>query len=304
MFLFNLFSLAQCVLHPTMVNIMSKIWIGKNLVILSWGTALLALCFVWLTVFSNMLKAAIDLPVPLATTVLDTSRLENLADEKSSLINKIASYPDKDPNVRVSYDALSDESFTVRVPSITTKTYELPLFATTFLLSIPELFSSVEKNGLKLKSSSDKLQSGQTGVTDRPNYKQVNDPLNSQFDLQSNYASFFSVTLMQDRLPPAISQDSVSEARATRKTYSPKPKLRPLNLDNQILIAVGYFTMKQNLDRTLLTLDITGYPYSYKRLEGQKGSLVTVGPFTSRSIAKKALEITKFVGFSDAYIIN
>jgi hypothetical protein len=304
LFLYNLFSLAQCVLKLNMVNIMSKIWIGKNLVILSWGTALLALCFVWLTVFNNMLKAAIDLPVPLATTVLDTSRLEILADEKSSLINKIASYPDKDPNVRVSYNALSDESFTVRVPSITTKTYELPLFATTFLLSIPELFSSVEKNGLKLHSSSNKFQSGQTKLTDRSKYRQVTDPLNSQFDLQSNYASFFSVTLMQDRLPPAISQDSVSEARTARKTYSPKPKLRPQNLDNRILIAVGYFTVKQNLDRTLQTLELTGYPYSHKRLEEQKGSLVTIGPFKNRSSAKKALEITKFVGFSDAYILN
>jgi cell division septation protein DedD len=116
--------------------------------------------------------------------------------------------------------------------------------------------------------------------------------------------SFFSVTLMQDRLPPVISRDSVSEAGTTWKTYSPKPKLRPQNLENRILIAVGYFTMKQNLDRTLQTLELTGYPYSHKRLEEQKGSLVTVGPFTSKNSAKKALEITKFIGFSDAYILN
>ena len=287
-----------------MINFMSKIWMGKNLVLVSWGILLAVLSFVWLNVFSNLLNAAIDLPVPLAATELDTSSLEIVADEKSFLINKIASYPDNDPNVRVSYDALSDEFFTVSVPNITTKTYELPIFATHFLLSIPELFSSVEKNGLKLESSFNKFQSGQAKATDRIKYKPVTDPLNSQFDLQSNYASFFSVTLMQDRLPPAISQDSVPKARTTRKTYSPRPKLRPQNLNNGVLIAVGYFTMKQNLDRTLQTLDLTGYPYSHKRLEEQKGSLVTVGPFTSRSSAKKALEITKFVGFSDAYILN
>jgi len=283
---------------------MSKIWSSKNLVLGSWGVLLVALSFVWLNVFSNLLNAAIDLPVPLAATELDTSSLEIVADEKSFLINKIAAYSDKDPNVRVSYDALSGEFFTVSVPNITTKTYELPIFATHFLLSIPELFSSVEKNGLKLEGSFKKFQSGQAKVTDRIKYKPVTDSLNAQFDLQSNYASFFSVTLMQDRLPPAISQDSVPEVRTTRKTYSPRPKLRPQNLNNGVLIAVGYFTMKQNLDRTLQTLDLTGYPYSHKRLEEQKGSLVTVGPFTSRSSAKKALEITKFVGFSDAYILN
>ena len=287
-----------------MVNIMSKIWIGKNLVLLPWGTLLVTLSFIWINVFSNLLTTAIDLPVPIAATELDTSNLEFVADEKSFLINKIASFPDKDPYVRVSYDALSDGLFKVSVPNITTETYELPIFATNFLLSIPELFSSIEKNGLILQSSFSKFQSVQDKVTDRLQYHQVIDPLNSQFDLQSNYASFFSVTLMQDRLPPAISQDSVSEARTTQKAYSPKPKLRPQNLDNRILIAVGYFTMKHNLDRTLQTLDLTGYPYSHKKLEQQKGSLVTVGPFTSRSSAKKALEITKFIGFSDAYIIN
>ena len=283
---------------------MSKIWMGKNLVLVSWGILLAVLSFVWLSVFSNLLNAAIDLPVPLAATELDTSSLEIVADEKSFLINKIASYPDKDPHVHASYDTLSSEFFTVSVPNITTKTYELPILATHFLLSIPELFSSVEKNGLKLESSFNKLQSVQAKATDTLQYKSVTDPLNSQFDLQSNYASFFSVTLMQDRLPPAISQDSVSEAKTTQKTYSPRPKLRPQNLDNRILIAVGYFTMKQNLDRTLQTLDLTGYPYSHKRLEEQKGSLVTVGPFTSRRSAKNALEITKFIGFSDAYILN
>lgn len=287
-----------------MIKIMSKIWMIKNLVLLSWSALLLGLAFVWLNVFSNLLNTGIDLPVPHAATELDTSSLEIVADEKSLFINKIASYPDQDPRVSVSYGSLSGELLKVTFPNITTKSYELPIFATHFLLSIPELFSSIENNGSKLENSFNKFQNTQAKDIDKVRYKQVIDPLNPQFDLKSNYASFFSVTLMQDRLPPSLSQDSVFTAMASRKAYSPKPQLRPQNLENKILIAVGYFNMKQNLDRTLQTLELTGYPYSQKRLEEQEGSLVTVGPFTNRSIAKKALEITKFMGFTDAYILN
>jgi cell division septation protein DedD len=108
---------------------------------------------------------------------------------------------------------------------------------------------------------------------------------------------------MQDRLPPALTQNSVSSQNVIRKASSPKPKLRPQSLDTGILIAVGYFTVKQNLERTLQTLELTGYPFSQKKLK-EEGSLVTVGPFPSKTSAQKALEITKVVGFSDAYILN
>ena len=134
-------------------------------------------------------------------------------------------------------------------------------------------------------------------------YEHTLDPLNAQFTVPSNYASFFSVTLMQDRLPPAMIQNSVSVPKVIRRASSPKPKLRPQSLNNGILIAVGYFTIKQNLERTLQTLELTGYPFSQKKLK-EDGSLVTVGPFPSKTSAQKALEITKFVGFSDAYILN
>jgi cell division septation protein DedD len=108
---------------------------------------------------------------------------------------------------------------------------------------------------------------------------------------------------MQDRLPPALTHNSVSSKNVIRKAFSPKPKLRPESLNNGILIAVGYFTVKQNLERTLQTLELTGYPFSQKKLK-EEGSLVTVGPFPSKTSAQKALEITKVVGFSDAYILN
>ena len=280
----------------------SKNWMSKNLILLFWGLLLLALSSSWLNIFGELLKGSIDLPLPTATTQLVDLKLKNVAPEKSVLINKIAAYPDNDTDVRVPYATLSnitDEN----VPNVITKSYALPLFASDFLLSIPKLFSSVENHGTKLKGNVIGSKGAQSKPHQRLDYEHTLDPLNAQFNMPSNYASFFSVTLMQDRLPPAVTQTSVSAPKVTRKIYSPKPKLRPQNSANGFLIAVGYFKVKQNLERTLQTLELTGYPFSHKKLK-QEGSLVTVGPFHNKTSAQKALEITKFVGFSDAYIIN
>jgi hypothetical protein len=171
------------------------------------------------------------------------------------------------------------------------------------LLSIPELFSSLENHGIKLKNNVTVAKDAQSLQYQGLGYEHTLDPVNAQFNVPSNYASFFSVTLMQDRLPPALTQNSDSVPNLIRTASSPKPKLRPESLNNGILIAVGYFTIKQNLERTLQTLELTGYPFSQKKLK-EDGSLVTVGPFPSKTSAQKALEITKFVGFSDAYILN
>lgn len=285
-----------------MKNFVSKNWMGKNLIVLSWGLLLLALSSLWLNVFGELLKGSIDLPVPTATTELVDAKLKNIAHEKSILINKIASYPDYDTNVRVPYATLTNIT-DEHVPVIIRKSYAPPLFASEFLLSIPELFSSLENHGIKLKDNVTGTKGAQSMLYQGLDYERTLDPLNAQFNVPSNYASFFSVTLMQDRLPPAMTQNSVSAPKVIRKAYSPKPKLRPQSLNNGILIAVGYFTIKQNLERTLQTLELTGYPFSQKKLR-EEGSLVTVGPFPSETSAQKALEITKFVGFSDAYILN
>ena len=285
-----------------MKNFVSKNWMGKNLILLSWGLLLLALSSLWLNIFGELLKGSVDLPVPTVTTELVDVDLKNVAHEKSILINKIASYPDYDTNVRVPYAALSNIT-DEHVPVIIRKSYAPPLFASEFLLSIPELFSSLENHGIKLKDNVTGTKGAQSMLYQGLDYERTLDPLNAQFNVPSNYASFFSVTLMQDRLPPAMTQNSVSAPKVIRKAYSPKPKLRPQSLNNGILIAVGYFTIKQNLERTLQTLELTGYPFSQKKLK-EEGSLVTVGPFPSRTSAQKALEITKFVGFSDAYILN
>lgn len=285
-----------------MKNFVSKNWMGKNLILLSWGLLLLALSSLWLNIFSELLKGSVDLPVPTATTELVDVDLKNFAHEKSILINKIASYPDDDTNVRVPYATLSNIT-DEQIPVIIRKSYAPPLFASEFLLSIPKLFSSLENHGIKLKDNVTGTEGAQSLLYQELDYEHTLDPLNAQFNVPSNYASFFSVTLMQDRLPPALTQNSVSAPKVIRKASSPKPKLRPQSLDNGILIAVGYFTIKQNLERTLQTLELTGYPFSQKKLK-EEGSLVTVGPFPSKTSAQKALEITKFVGFSDAYILN
>ena len=285
-----------------MKSFVSKNWMGKNLVLLSWGLLLLALSSLWLNIFGELLKGSVDLPVPAATTELVDVDLKNVAHEKSILINKIAAYPDYDTNVRVPYATLSNIT-DEQVPVIIIKSYAPPLFASEFLLSIPELFSSLENHGIKLKDNVTGAKGAQSVLYQGLDYERTLDPLNAQFNVPSNYASFFSVTLMQDRLPPALTQNSVSAPKVIRKAYSPKPKLRPQSLNNGILIAVGYFTVKQNLERTLQTLELTGYPFSKKKLK-EEGSLVTVGPFPSKTSAQKALEITKFVGFSDAYILN
>ena len=285
-----------------MKNLVSKNWMGKNLILLSLGLLLVALTSLWLNIFGELLKASIDLPVPTATMELVDVDLKNVAHEKSILINKIASYPDYDTNIRVPYATLSNITYE-HVPVIIRKSYAPPLFASEFLLSIPKLFSSLENHGIKLKDNVTVTKVAQSVRYQGFDYKHTLDPVNAQFSVPSNYASFFSVTLMQDRLPPALTQNSVSSQTVIRKASSPKPKLRPQSLDNGILIAVGYFTVKQNLERTLQTLELTGYPFSQKKLR-EEGSLVTVGPFPSKTSAQKALEITKVVGFSDAYILN
>ena len=281
---------------------MSKNWMGKNLILLSWGLLLVALTSLWLIIFGELLKGSIDLPVPTATTELVDVDLKNVAHEKSILINKIASYPDYDTNVRIPYATLSNIT-DEHVPVIIRKSYAPPLFASEFLLSVPELFSSLENHGIKLNENVTRTEGAQSALYQELEYKHTLDPVNAQFNVPSNYASFFSVTLMQDRLPPTLTQNSVSSQDIIRKASSPKPKLRPQSLDNGILIAVGYFTIKQNLERTLQTLELTGYPFSQKKLK-EEGSLVTVGPFPTKTSAQKALEITKVVGFPDAYILN
>ena len=174
---------------------MSKNWMGKNLILLSWGLLLVALTSLWLIIFGELLKGSIDLPVPTATTELVDVDLKNVAHEKSILINKIASYPDYDTNVRIPYATLSNIT-DEHVPVIIRKSYAPPLFASEFLLSVPELFSSLENHGIKLNENVTRTKGAQSALYQELEYKHTLDPVNAQFNVPSNYASFFSVTLM------------------------------------------------------------------------------------------------------------
>ena len=288
-----------------MVKKMSKNWITRITIVSFYGALLVCLLSVWFNLFSKLLVKMVDLPVPDITAELATAKITAPEKEKSASINKIAYFPDEDPKVRVPYTYIDNNVSAEKLPEFAMETYKvISLSESAFLISIPSVFKSVEMHGTEFIDNVQQYQHIKSNDSKPPKYEQPLDEFIKQFQIPSHYASFFAVTLMQDRLPPAISQNSVSTVIASRKAYSPKPQLRPQNVDNRILIAIGYFNMKQNLDRTLQTLELTGYPYSHKRLDEQEGTLVTVGPFKNKSSAKKALEITKFMGFSDAYILN
>jgi cell division protein FtsN len=56
----------------------------------------------------------------------------------------------------------------------------------------------------------------------------------------------------------------------------------------------------------LETIAITGYPKQLTQItiSGKSGHWVRIGPFNSQEKASKALEITKSMGFNDAYKIR
>jgi len=125
-----------------------------------------------------------------------------------------------------------------------------------------------------------------------------------QFGLPSNYASFFSVTLMQDKLPPNIPSE-ISHFSVKRSVIaSIRPKLRPENDNKGIKIAVGYFSQRENVTKAIKTVEMTGYPFQKTPMGTGDAHLLTLGPFTSKTNAKKALEIAKIIGFEDAYFLN
>jgi hypothetical protein len=147
----------------------------------------------------------------------------------------------------------------------------------------------------------------QVGDTDNhltSNQKLSLEPKIPQFNLSSNYASFFSVTLMQDKLPPKI-MTKISHFSVKRNaTSSIRPKLRPENDVKAIKIAVGYFLQRENVTKAIKTVEMTGYPFQKIPLGTGDGHLLTLGPFTSHTNAKKALEIAKIIGFDDAYFLK
>ena len=284
---------------------MSKNWITRITIVSFYGALLVCLLSVWFNLFSKLLVKMVDLPVPDITAELATAKITAPEKEKSASINNIAYFPDEDPDVRVPYIYIDNIVTAEKLPELALETHEvLSLSESAFLISIPSVFRSVEMHGEKFVDNVKKYQDVKSNNAQPPKYEQSIDVFNTQLQLPSNYASFFAVTLMQDRLPPSVSRDSVNYRQATLRTISPKPRLRPINFKKSIFISIGFFRVQTNLERNLKTLELTGYPYQKRSLNNNTGTLIKVGPFVDIENAKRALQITKFMGFSDAYILN
>jgi hypothetical protein len=169
------------------------------------------------------------------------------------------------------------------------------------MLSLSEISETVTNSFQKNYSYS---QIGDTGNNLTSNQKLPLEPKILQFNLPSNYASFFSVTLMQDKLPPKIPTEISLFSVKRNVTSSIRPKLRPENGDKAIKIAVGYFSQRENVTKAIKTVEMTGYPFQKTAMGTDEAYLLTLGPFTSLTNAKKALEIAKIIGFEDAYFLN
>ena len=169
------------------------------------------------------------------------------------------------------------------------------------LLSLSK-FSETTISSFQKNYTSDQI--GDTGDHLYSNYKMSLESKIPQFSLSSNYASFFSVTLMQDKLPPNIPSE-ISHFSVKRSVIaSIRPKLRPENVNKGIKIAIGYFSQRENVTKAIKTVEMTGYPFQKTPMGTGDAHLLTLGPFTSKTNAKKALEIAKIIGFEDAYFLN
>ena len=282
----------------------SKISLTKVLKLSSLITLLAGLCFIWLNIFSQVYERSVDLPTPLTYSELSTDKFNSSLILPSKLptpsttkntdsqfvsersVNKL-----HQPTEEISPAALANDYFIYPISDqVLDQLLSLSKFSETTI-------SSFQKN-----YSSDQI--GDTGDQLYSNYKMSLESKVPQFSLPSNYASFFSVTLMQDKLPPNIPSE-ISHFSVKRSVIaSIRPKLRPENVNKGIKIAVGYFSQRENVTKAIKTVEMTGYPFQKTPMGTGDAHLLTLGPFTSKTNAKKALEIAKIIGFEDAYFLN
>jgi hypothetical protein len=283
---------------------MSKIRHQQKLILPFLGFVLLMCLMGWFNVFSQLMKLSINLPSPTLMTTLGFNQSVPDEHKSSAQLNKIASFQDIDTKVRLKTRSDLFSPMRENAPVISPQSYIPPLFASQFLLAIPNLFADVQNNERVLLKAVQLANSGGHWV--EHGYSSRTDPVNQQFKIPSHYASFFAVTLMQDRLPPVIEAQSSNWAINRERQTSPKPRLRNTDDSRKLYISIGYFTNQENLKRTLETIAITGYPKQFTQItiSGKSGHWVRIGPFNSQEKASKALEITKSMGFSDAYKIS
>ena len=282
----------------------SKILLTKVLKLSTLIALLAGLCFVWLNIFSQIYERSVDLPTPITYSELSTDRFNSALILPSKLSITSVTKITKAPFV-----------FERSVNKLPGPTKETPPFASAKDYFIYPISNQVLKQILSSSEFSEKItnsfqknyrysQNGDIGYNLTSSQKLSLEPKIPQFNLPSNYVSFFSVTLMQDKLPPKIPTE-ISHFSVNRNvTSSIRPKLRPENDDKLIKIAVGYFSQRNNVTKAIKTVEMTGYPFQKTPMGTGDAHLLTLGPFTSLANAKKALEIAKIIGFVDAYFLN
>jgi hypothetical protein len=285
---------------------MSKIRHKQKLILPFFGFVLLMCLMGWLNVFGQLMKLSINLPSPSLMTTLGFDQSVPDEHKSSAQLNRIASFPDTDTNVRLKTHSELFSPLQENAPVISPQSFTPPLIASQFLLTIPNLFANVQNNERVLISAMQQADAGDHWREPATSDMSGTDPVNQQFAIPSHYASFFAVTLMQDRLPPVIEAQSSNWAINRERQTSPKPQLRNTDDSRKLYVSIGYFTNQENLKRTLETIEITGYPKQFTQItiSGKAGHWVRIGPFNSQEKASKAVEITKSMGFSDAYKIG
>jgi hypothetical protein len=262
------------------------------------------LCFIWLNIFSQVYERSVDLPTPLTYSELSTDQFN------SSLILP-SKLPTPSTTKNTDSQFVSERSVNKlhqptkeKLPAALANDYFIYPISDQVLDQLLSLskFSETTISSFQKNYSSDQI--GDTGDQLYSNYKMSLESKVPQFSLPSNYASFFSVTLMQDKLPPNIPSE-ISHFSVKRSVIaSIRPKLRPENVNKGIKIAVGYFSQRENVTKAIKTVEMTGYPFQKTPMGTGDAHLLTLGPFTSKTNAEKALEIAKIMGFEDAYFLN
>jgi len=285
---------------------MSKIRHKQKLTLPLLGFVLLMCLMGWFNVFGQLMQLSINLPSPTLMTTLGFNQSAPDEHKSSAQLNRMASFPDTDTNVRLKTHSVLFLPMREKAPVISPQSFSPPLIASQFLLALPKLFADVQNNERVLLGAMQQPNSGDHWSEPATSNGSRTDPVNKQFEIPSHYASFFAVTLMQDRLPPVIEPKISNWAVNRKRQTSPKPRLRSVNDSQELYVSIGYFTNQENLKRTLETIAITGYPKQFTQItiSGKAGHWVRIGPFQSHEKASKALEITKSMGFSDAYKIS
>ena len=282
----------------------SKISLTKVLKLSSLIALLAGLCFIWLNIFSQVYERSVDLPTPITYSELSTDQFNF-----SLILPSKLPTPSTTKNTDAQF--VSERSVNKlhqptkeKLPAALANDYFIYPISDQVLDQLLSLskFSDTTISSFQKNYSSDQI--GDTGDQLYSNYKMSLESKIPQFSLSSNYASFFSVTLMQDKLPPNIPSE-ISHFSVKRSVIaSIRPKLRPENVNKGIKIAVGYFSQRENVTKAIKTVEMTGYPFQKTPMGTGDAHLLTLGPFTSKTNAKKALEIAKIIGFEDAYFLN